>query len=251
MELAYRIWPHDPQQLNELALLYIWARQYDRAVPLLERSREIAGFVPRTWVNLAYTYIGVGRHADALDAADSAARLGSNQAEAFALRAQAYEGMGRHADAAAAWTAAVRDPRGRAWTYWTMRARALARLDDQHAALAAADTASTLAPERDAPIVANVRAAIAHGCYAGRPLNGPDAARASNPSAARARSYPADDCRDPLDDWAIVTTVNALPRPAGATARGPVSVRTRAGAGARYASHATVSARTRTPGGPG
>ncbi len=205
MALAWRIWPHDPQLLNEFALLHIWDHAYARAVPLLEQSTGLNDRARHVWINLSYVYLGVGRGADAEAAAQRAAALGANRSETGALTAQSFELRARWQDALQAWQATVAVETGRTWTYWSALARALARADRPADAVAAADTARLLAPETGAGQVDALRAAIALGCYAGATVS-------KNA-----------ECADPLADWAIITAVNALPPDvtAGETARAP------------------------------
>jgi len=228
MELARRIWPYDPQLLNELALLQIWDHAYASAVPLLERSSALNARAVQTWVNLAYAYIGARRPADAQAAAARADTLGAHRAETRALVAQSFEQRGRWSDAAAAWRESVGSPRGRTWTYWSALARALAHADRPADALAAADTARTLAPPEQRAVIDAVHEAIARGCYAQvaavgaaaagvGPGTGVDRAQPGVEQGAamdRAQPVPAAPhaaCADPLAEWAIVTSVNALP----------------------------------------
>jgi tetratricopeptide (TPR) repeat protein len=193
-ELAFRIWPDDPALLNELAVAYIQSSRPDKAIPLLERSRDIAPYIQQTHTRLAFAYLSTNRYADALAAALRATRLQVDPVTTLALRAQAYEGLGRMQEAAGSWRVAVRFPQGRIWTYWAMLSRDLARVDQPAAALAAADTALVLTP-RENPAgrhdLEQLRAAIARGCNF-------DASR----HATAPPSPPT--CSDPLADWAIV-----------------------------------------------
>ncbi|MGD8276569.1 MAG: tetratricopeptide repeat protein [Gemmatimonadota bacterium] len=186
LELAYRIWPDDAQMIDALAGLYLEQGEYERAIPLLERSRELSGVLANTEVLLAYAYLTQRRYEDALASADRARPLGADPATALALRAQALEGVARFPEAADAWREAVRLPTGRSWPFWSMFARDLARLGQTADALAAADSASAAA---DAPRVLSgikeLRTAVMNGCYT----------RASAPIPG---------CRDPLAEWAVV-----------------------------------------------
>ena len=193
-EIAWRIWPDDAELLNNLAGVYIDQSDYSRAIPLLERSRQLSDILDRTEILLAYAYLTQHRWADALSAADRAQRLGADAPTVLALRAQALAPLGRTADAVAAWTDAVRLPRGRTWTFWSMFARDLARDGRLDPALAAADSA---AATTDAPRVlagiASLRDAIAAHCY----------------DPATPAPAPSTRCRDPLADWAIVLPTGA------------------------------------------
>ncbi|MCI0432386.1 MAG: hypothetical protein L0271_01870 [Gemmatimonadetes bacterium] len=210
MSLAHRLWPHDAQLLGELALLHIWGHAYTLAVPLLEQSSRLNDQLPRTWLNLAYVYVGVGRPEDARAAAARAEAFGVNRAETRALTAQAHELSGEWDEAAAAWRESVAEERGRSWTYWSAYARVLARAGRNNEALAAADSARALAPPESGALVESLRGAIASGCYADRGGSGDDAGLNASGAGALAST-----CTDPLADWAIVTSVNALPPEVG------------------------------------
>ena len=188
-EIAYRIWPDDAELLNNLAGVYIELNDYARAIPILEQSRALSDVLDRTEVFLAYALLGVGRPADALASIGRADRIGADKAIVHALRAQALERLGRNSEAVASWQAAVRLPRGRSWTFWSMLARGLARAGRDTDALAAADSAaaSSTAPGVLAGI-AELRNVIRRGCYAG----------------SSATAGPGTACRDPLAEWAIV-----------------------------------------------
>lgn len=190
MEFAYRLWPNDPQQLSELALLYIWLREYESAVPLLERANELSAILPRTWSTLTWAYLATHRWAPALEAADRAEDLGMPASEAAAARAQAFEGLGQLDRARDAWHSVVSTTEGSTYTYWSAYARTLSRLGDQPAALAAADSARVLAPDAEQTRIERLRTAILTGCYQ---------------TAA---------CADPLADWWVITSERGLEPPA-------------------------------------
>ena len=197
-ELAYRIWPDDPELLNGLAALHLRLDGHERAIELLERSSRITGFVGRTHVLLSFAYLIDLQYARALDAAERAAGLDADLATARALRAQAMEGLGRDDDARHAWAEALRTPRGDAWTMWGMFARAQARAGNVSGALAAVDSALYRAAtdslaRRDLIALAS---AIRAGCYAVGPATHGIAPHASPTS-----------CEDPLRAWGIVVPV--------------------------------------------
>ena len=197
-ELAYRIWPDDPELLNGLAALHLRLDDPARAIELLERSRSITGFVGRTHVLLSFAYLIDLQYAPALEAARRAAGLDADQATALALQAQAMEGLGRGEDALLAWAATLRAPRGGAWTVWGMFARAQARADRTADALAAVDSALFRAAtdslaRRDLDALAS---AIRAGCYAVGP---PPHGIAPQPASTS--------CEDPLRAWGIVVPV--------------------------------------------
>ncbi|MGH7500182.1 MAG: tetratricopeptide repeat protein [Longimicrobiales bacterium] len=212
MELARRLWPNDAQQLTELALLYIWNREYAGAVTLLEEARALSDVLPRTWNSLAWASLGARRWTTALEAADGAERRGMASTEAAAVRAQAYEGLGRLTDARHEWRKSLTDSAGGSWTYWSANARLLARLGDRAAALAAADSARTLAPDSSAPVVDSLLAAIARGCFA--PARPGPASSAESPETNQPRKPAPETCSDPLATWWVVTSSRPLAAPA-------------------------------------
>lgn len=189
-EIAYRIWPDDAELLNNLAGVLIEQSEYARAIPLLERSRELNDVLSRTELLLGFAYLTQERNQEAFDAVKRAERLGGEPGIVLALRAQAQERLGLLPEAIASWQAGVRLPEGRTWTFWSMLARALARTGREAAALAATDSAALTA---SAPAVLagidQLRTAIRTGCY--RP-----------PAAAGPAAPPG--CSDPLADWSIV-----------------------------------------------
>lgn len=188
-EVAYRIWPDDAQLLNALAGVWIEQGEYLKAIPLLERSRQLSDVLQDTEVLLAYAFLTQDRYADALTAANRAGPLGADPATFLALRAQALDGMGRYAEATEAWRTAVRLPGGRAWPFWSSLARSLARTGHDGEALAAADSAAALST---APaILAGIevlKRVITDQCYA------PEGIPTESESG----------CSDPLEDWAPV-----------------------------------------------
>lgn len=192
LELAHRMWPHDPQLLDDLASAYLSTGDHVKAIPLLERSREELGWVARTHFMLAIAYITAHRFDDALAAATRADRLGLPRDLLYPLLAQAYEGLERHGDAIAAWRATLRHPASDHWTYHARLARLLARdgaidaavahVDSAEAGVNAADTANTR-------LLRRLRDAITRSCYS----------RWSRPNA-RQRSG----CEDPLTEWRVL-----------------------------------------------
>lgn len=184
-EIAHRIWPQDAEMLNALAGVHIEQGDYAPAIPMLERSRELSDVLEQTEILLAFAYLTQDRFEDAMIATDRAQRLGSDPATVLALRAQALEGLGRIDGATGAWRVAVRYPKGRTWTFWSMLARDLARLELDEEARAAADSAAATTSEQGVLAgIDRLREAIDRHCY--RPGAAPDG------------------CVDPLADWAIV-----------------------------------------------
>jgi tetratricopeptide (TPR) repeat protein len=216
MEMARRLWPNDAQQLSELALLYLWSREYEDAVTLLEQALALSDVLPSTWNNLAWASLGARRWSTALEAADGAEQRGMAGVEASAIRAQALEGLGRLPGARYAWRNTLSEPAGRTWPYWSAYARLLARSGDRAAALAAADSARALAPDSSAAVADSLLAVIARGCFEQTGTN-PVPSLPSRPVApSRNQTRPSDreTCADPLENWWVVTSVRPLPPPA-------------------------------------
>ncbi len=168
-EAAFLLWPRDSQLMSEFANFNIGRRNWKRAIGLLEQSRAMHPWVPRTQELLAFSYVHAGRPAEAIQTANETFRLGGNNALLYAVKARAYEEQGRHGPAIGAWRAAIRAKHGNLWLYKAMQARALARYGDREAALAIADSA-ILAHARDAvaaPTLKQVRTSIVAGCYQG------------------------------------------------------------------------------------
>jgi Tfp pilus assembly protein PilF len=194
MELAYQIWPNDAQLMNELAFVYLGRARFDSAAALLERSREITAWVPRTHVLLAQAYVGAGRYDDAVHAARTAMHYGASRNAVFPLLAQAHEGAGRWAPAIAAWRAALRGPVSTFWNYWARYARALARYGLTAEAAAAADSSIARIPAQDTSalrIGRTLRAGISAGCYA-----------PAGPSVGA--------CEDPLAGWKLLAPIQTV-----------------------------------------
>jgi tetratricopeptide (TPR) repeat protein len=188
-EAAVLLWPRDSQLLLEFANFNIGQKNWTRAIQLLEQSRAMHPWVPRVHEMLAFSYVHAGRPADALAAANEAARLGSATGILFAVRATAYEQLGRYDEGIGAWRSAIRQQRGTLWLYHAMLVRALARSQRTDAALAAADSALSLQHDSlPSRVISDVRTAVSAGCYAGT----------ASP-----------DCADPLAGWTIA--VNAPP----------------------------------------
>lgn len=192
MRLAHRIWPHDPELLNELAFMYVGKGQFDSAAAFVERAREITPWLPRTHGILAQAYIGQGRFEEALEAVERAHRLGGPPEITHPLRAQAYEGLGNLELAVAAWDASTRAVPG-FWNYWTRHARALARAGFTDRALATTDSALAAAPPGDSAVIAIVtqlRDEIVAGCFGDANL--------------RAAEH---ECEDRIGQWKLLAPV--------------------------------------------
>ena len=194
-EAAIRLWPRDSQLLGEVANFHIGRQNWTRAIQLLERSRSMHPWVPRTYEMLAFAYVNAGRYDDALKAAQEAIKLDGTRVVMFAVMARVYEEKGRMAEAAGAWRSATHLKGGSLWVYRAMQSRALARNGNAAAAIASADSAlkanaqDTIA----AWTLSQLKDAIQKGCYK------PDA--------------PAD-CNDPVAGWRL--TGHGPPPPASA-----------------------------------
>jgi len=193
MERAVETWPHDPELLNELALLHVRYGEPARAIAVLERALPLGAVGHRTALHLAEAYLAAGRAQEALSVSGT---LPAEHA-ALVLRAQALEQLGRFDEAAAAWQQTV-PASGHAWTWWAMRARAFARTGDGARAGAAADSTVRQAPDAAARAAADHLArAIEDGCYA--------------PGRTEAL------CEDPLAGWLLLPAAgvfSARPGPA-------------------------------------
>jgi protein O-mannosyl-transferase len=166
-EAAMRLWPRDSQLMGEYANFMIGRRNWKKAIELLEQSRAMHPWVPRTYEMMAYTYVNAGRYDDAIEAAHEAIRLGGFRPVMFAVIARVNEERGRHDIAAGAWRAAIHEKGGGLWVYRAMGARALARFGDGPAALAATDTALQMHKTDTLAVytLGRLRSAIQEGCY--------------------------------------------------------------------------------------
>ncbi len=167
-ELAYRLWPRDSQMLTEWGNFYMGQRRYDKAAELLEKSRAMTPFVPRTYEFLAYAYLQAGRPRDALKTAQAALKLeGRHRPIIYPVIAGAYESLGAFEEAARAWQATVQLKSGDQWLNWAMKARAEASAGRKDDALRSADAAlnRTNNEPRSSATVRQLQAAINKGCY--------------------------------------------------------------------------------------
>ena len=192
-EIAYRIWPRDSQMISEWGNFHIGRRNWNRAIELLEMSRDMTPFVPRTHTFLAWSYLFAGRNADALASAEHALTLeGPDRSILYPVIARANEELGNYDKAVAAWTQTVQLKRGDLWLNWAMRARAEASAGLKDRALATADVAlqKTKGEPRSSDAVRKLKGAITGGCY------------------------PAGGACDPLEGWQIaVGSPSADPGP--------------------------------------
>ena len=183
-KLSYRTWPRDSQMMSEFANFYIGQRRYADAIPLLEQSRDMTPFVPRTHEWLAYSYLHAGRVQEALTTATAAATMqGHRPAITYAVIGSAQEQLGNYDEAVDAWERVVKNVGGSFWLNWALLARAQAYQGDVANALQSVETAAgrTGTEARATGAVKALRQAIQNGCYA---------------------AGPAPDC-DPLKGWLI------------------------------------------------
>jgi tetratricopeptide (TPR) repeat protein len=167
-DLAYRIWPRDSQMLTEWGNFYIGQKQWDKAIGLLEKSRDMTPFVPRTYEYLAYSYLYAGRPKDALATAQHALTLeGAHRTIVYPVLASSLHQLGRYQEAAGAWRQAVESKDGDLWLNWAMLARSQAAAGDSDEALRSSDIAlsKTKTDERSKAAVRQLKDAIAAGCY--------------------------------------------------------------------------------------
>jgi Tfp pilus assembly protein PilF len=178
-----------------VANFHIGRRNWKRALELLEQSRSMHPWVPRTHEMLAFAYVNDGRDPEAMQAAQQAIRLDGFRVVMFAVMARVYEEKGRLGEAAGAWRAATHEKGGGLWVYRAMEARALARYGDDPAALASADTALRAHAQDTLAVrtLADLQAAIKRGCY---------------------RADANDNCTDPVAGWSL--TGDGPPIPASA-----------------------------------
>lgn len=183
-EAAYLLWNRDSQLLSEFANFNIARRNWARAIELLEVSREMHPWVPRTYEYLSFSYLHAGRPRDAIAAANEGIRLDGFRGSLLPVKARAYEELGNYGLAVGAWRAAIASQRSPLWVYRAMLARSLARNSQSAQALATVDSLQTAIASDTLAVrtTAELRAAIQRGCF-----------EAEAPSG----------CIDPLADWAI------------------------------------------------
>lgn len=194
-EIAYKIWPRDSQMLTEWANFYIGRQKYDRAIPLLEQSRDMTPFVPRTHEFLAYAYLYGGRPADALKSALHANAMdGAHPSINYPTIAGAHERLQQYPEAAEAWGKATATKGGDLWLNWAMRARAEAWAGKNEAAKRSADAAlaKTKNEPRSSTAVRQLLQAIETGCYT--------SPSPTTPQAPKLSSQPC----DPMIGWQVM-----------------------------------------------
>lgn len=197
-ELAYRIWPDDAVLVNNLAGIYLELGEWDEAIPVLERSRDLSGLLDYTENFLAFAYLGAGRNEDALQATLRAEKSRGDPTVTTALRAQAYARLGRYDEAAGALRVVVRSARGDTPDFWMLLARDLARGGHDADAAAATDSAR-VRTQPDTPVrraVDRLSSAISNHCF-------------SAPSGHSSAPTPSTPCDDPLASWPVVLPAGA------------------------------------------
>ena len=166
--IAYRIWPRDSQMLTEWGNFYIGQKQWDKAIALLEQSRDMTPFVPRTHEYLAYSYLYAGRPQDALVTAEHALSMdGAHPSLIYPVLGNALHQLGRFEESARAWQHAVARKDGDLWFNWALLARAQASAGMTGQALRSSDSAIARAAKnpRSAETVQQLKEAITRGCY--------------------------------------------------------------------------------------
>ncbi|HEY0673344.1 MAG TPA: tetratricopeptide repeat protein [Longimicrobiales bacterium] len=188
-EIAYKLWPRDSQMITEWGNFYIGQGRFGKAIPLLEQSRDMTPFVPRTHEYLAHAYLYEGRAQEALETAIHASGMeGSHPSIYLPTMATAYERLGQHAQAAATWSRVVQLKSGNLWLNWAMLARAQARARDLESA-------------RKSAAIALARA--------GADPRSLEAARKLGPAIEGCYQTTGQDC-DPLAGWQV--QVSTVPR---------------------------------------
>jgi Tfp pilus assembly protein PilF len=172
-DLAYKIWPRDSQMIAEWGNFYIGQKKWDRAIELLEQSRDMTPFVPRTHEFLAYSYLYAGRPADALVTAQHALTMdGAHHSLIYPVLGSALHQLGRYPEAAEAWQKAVERKDGDLWLNWAMLARSQAAAGRSAQALRTTEVAlsKTRTDQRSKATVSDLKTAIDSGCYRQAPV---------------------------------------------------------------------------------
>jgi tetratricopeptide (TPR) repeat protein len=171
--LAYQIWPRDSQMIAEWGNFYIGQKDWDKAIRLLEQSRDMTPFVPRTHHYLAFAYLHAGRPADAVRTAQhSLTMVGAHPSVVYPVLADALRRLGRFEEAADTWRKAIAGKSGDLWLNWAMLARAQAAAGQTEAAMRSAEIAlsrTNAKDERSQAAVRGLKDAIANGCYRQKP----------------------------------------------------------------------------------
>jgi protein O-mannosyl-transferase len=166
--IAYYLWPRDPLMLTEYGAFLNRTLRFDEALPLHEEAVRQTPWSPAAHFFLAETYLGLGRHDEAIRALLMAERVGRIEPRIFfAQLGRAYEGRGDDQRALAAWRIASRQNGDHQWLLHAFEARAAARAGLARDATTAARLAVSLAgvdPLAEAT-AAGVEAAVLAGCY--------------------------------------------------------------------------------------
>lgn len=109
LEEALRWHPDSIELLNNLAVLEIRSRQYERAAEHLHKSRELGPNRFEVYINLSALYLESGQLQEALTHADRAVALGPHVGQAHITRSRILRKLGRSAEALAAMESAVRN----------------------------------------------------------------------------------------------------------------------------------------------
>ncbi len=111
MQTFERILVLEPDSVVALNFIaYHWAEQganLDTALEYAARAAELVPLNPRVRDTLGWTYLGLGRHLDAIRELEAAVDLGGSEALIHEHLGDAYLRVGRTADAAAAWLRAL------------------------------------------------------------------------------------------------------------------------------------------------
>ncbi|WP_063533089.1 tetratricopeptide repeat protein [Burkholderia sp. MSMB1589WGS] len=119
--------PDHVEALHLLGLVHLQLGDPARAEPLIARSMRFGLNQPWNLANHAAALTGVGRHREALDAAERALAGDAGHAPSHAARGDALLALGRHDDAVASYDRALTREPGRAAT-WVRRGEALRAL---------------------------------------------------------------------------------------------------------------------------
>lgn len=128
--------PDRPGTFNNLGAIYGFGREFDRAVEAFRSAQALDAENPSAAIGLAFTYSYLGRHAEALAAAERLRELTDDQAVLGAL-GYVYARAGRHAEARQALASLEAQPDASRYA----RASVYAGLGDRDRAFALLDEA--------------------------------------------------------------------------------------------------------------
>jgi protein O-mannosyl-transferase len=146
---ALQLWPYDSQLLTELGAYDLQMKRYPIAARVLEGAHKLHPNIPRTEQFLALAYLDAHEYSRALVAVNHSIKLVGPTSYLYELRAHSLMGLGRQLEAIAAWKATVREPGGDSWMQWGMMGRALAAAGSPGPAAMAFDTARLRAGKSD------------------------------------------------------------------------------------------------------